>query len=277
MDLPSKLSSDNVTLICDPVILRPQLVIQGNGTVSTGIGNGYTQDGISTSFKVRYRDHKDTLFIPMEVMLLKSIMNHTQKMQENIKNQFPIGQENIPQNSNLGPLQPILTPRNKTEDEYPEESPRGLLALKSIINKTGATPLVNPCSTSLKSVAPKVMVVDLGTKNRDLVDLMGGNEGRLRTKQLLGTEYQLVGGIERKGQGKSNMEIWIPFVKVNQSLCSLNKTRLNTVNIEVPVEKQEPLVKTTKEWIKFIPGMTEEVDSKEVASRVRYLFYVAVD
>jgi hypothetical protein len=61
------------------------MVILGNGTVSPNLGSGFTQDGISASFKVRYRDHRDTLYIPMEVMLLKSIMNHTQKLNGGLK------------------------------------------------------------------------------------------------------------------------------------------------------------------------------------------------
>jgi len=38
-------------------------------------------------------------------------------------------------------------------------------------------------------VAPKLMVVDLGTKNRDLIDIIGTDFGKLRTKQLLGKDY----------------------------------------------------------------------------------------
>jgi len=77
MDLPSKLSSDQVTLICDPIILRPQFVILQNGTISSSAMQTFSNDGIQASFKVRYRDHSDTLYIPMEVMLLKSIISHT--------------------------------------------------------------------------------------------------------------------------------------------------------------------------------------------------------
>ena len=81
MDLPSKLSSDQVTLICDPIILRPQFVILSNGSISSSPMHSLSCDGIQASFKVRYRDHSDTLYIPMEVMLLKSIISHTQKLQ----------------------------------------------------------------------------------------------------------------------------------------------------------------------------------------------------
>lgn len=278
MDLPSVLSSDQVTLICEPVILRPQILILGNGTVSASLGQGFTQDGISASFKVRYRDHRDTLFIPMEVMLLKSIMSHTQKLQGGLKMaQSFAGQENIPQNGSL-PLQPLQTPRNQSTSNIPPETPKGLAALKSMVAKTNPTPHSNPAATTLKSGAPKLMVVDLGIKNRELIDLLGGNEGKLRTKQLLGKEYQLIGAIERKGQGKNQLEIWVPFIKLGQGELNA-KSKQERVRTDPPgsASKNQDPFSTKDKWVKFIPGMVEQVDSKEVAKRVRYLFYVGIE
>ncbi len=129
MDLPSKLSSDLVTLICEPVILRPQLVILSNGTFSTISSTNVAQDGITASFKVKYRDLKDTLYIPMEVMLLKSIMSHTSKIQSQFKQPHitPVDQENISPNI---PLQPLTTPRGDKINNLEDETPKGLAALK---------------------------------------------------------------------------------------------------------------------------------------------------
>ena len=140
MDLPSKLSSDQVTLICDPIILRPQFVILQNGTISSSAMQTFSNDGIQASFKVRYRDHSDTLYIPMEVMLLKSIISHTQKLQSSLKgeradtlNQIS-GQEN--QNPNHGnPSLNINTLRQEFSYQHNQslETPKGLHALKQIV------------------------------------------------------------------------------------------------------------------------------------------------
>ena len=76
-------------------------------------------------------------------------------------------------------------------------------------------------ATTLSSMAPRLMVVDLGVKNRELIDIIGSDFGRLRTKQLLGKDYQMVGAIERKGQGKE-LEIWVPFIRVGPVASKLS-------------------------------------------------------
>ena len=79
------------------------------------------------------------------------------------------------------------------------ETPKGLHALKQIVTNSSPTPHANPTATTLSSLAPKLIVVDLGVKNRELIDIIGTDFGKLRTKQLLGKDYQLTGAIERKG------------------------------------------------------------------------------
>lgn len=282
MDLPSKLSSDQVTLICEPVILRPQLVILGNGTVSPKIETDFNQDGITASFKVRYRDFKDTLYIPMEVMLLKSIMSHTQKLlsiNSNFGSPYEVQDLNKNNKTEEGgePLHPIKTPRNEQNCAPPLETPKGLEALKSRVGKTGLSPRSNPSATTMKSAAPKLMVVDLGIKNRELIDVLGGNEGRLRTKQLLGKEYQLVGAIERKGKGKGKLEIWVPFIKLGQAnLYSSSSEPQVQTNVEYSASQKVTQLTNQSQWVKFIPGMVEQVNSSEITKRARYLFYVGI-
>lgn len=280
MDLPSKLSSDQVTLICDPIILRPQFVILQNGTISSSAMHTFSNDGIQASFKVRYRDHSDTLYIPMEVMLLKSIISHTQKLQSSLKgerantlNQLS-GQEN--QNPNHdNPSLNINTPRQEFSYQHNQslETPKGLHALKQIVTNQSPTPNANPTATTISSVAPKLMVVDLGTKNRDLIDIIGTDFGKLRTKQLLGKDYQLFGAIERKGQGKE-LEIWVPFIRVGQIYSKLSMQEIREEGSGI---KQNKDLNPRNQWARFIPGMVESVDMKEVARKARYLFYVSIE
>lgn len=115
--------------------------------------------------------------------------------------------------------------------------------------------------------------MDLGVKNRELIDIIGTDFGKLRTKQLLGRDYQLTGAIERKGQGKE-LEIWVPFIRVAQTQ---QKSSFSEIREESSGVKQTKDISPRGQWVRLIPGMVESVDMKEVARKARYLFYVALD